>query len=173
MQINRNYLLNTGRFYKLCNALELLKPATSSLSTLNFDMDHMDEYEINLLGGADDETGMLFMEKIGRECLLRFKYRSKMVEVTASDFFDAFCCIRLELQKENLIPFCYGASLNVYPSGMLRDMGRGIRAYKLVEGNQAKMADLVDIFAEGPDVIPAYVSPQKEFFEHWLSSLRA
>lgn len=147
--------------------------ASSGLSTSNLDMDDMDEYEINLIGGADDETGMLFMDEIGDECLLRFKYRAKMLEATASDFFEAFCCIRLELQKENLIPFCYGASLNVYPSGMLRDMGGGIRAYKLVEGNQAKMADLVDIFAEGPDIVPAYVSRQKEFFEHWINSLRA
>jgi hypothetical protein len=133
----------------------------------------MDEYEINLIGGADDETGALLLDEIGDVCWLSFNYRSKVVEATAPDFFEAFCHIRLELQKENLIPFCYGASLNVYPSGMARDMGGGIRAYKLVKGKQAKMADLVDIFTEGPDIVPAYVSRQKEFFEHWINSFKA
>jgi hypothetical protein len=73
------------------------------------------------------------------------------------------------LEKERLLPFCYGASLNVYPSGMARDMGAGLQAYQLTLGKSAH--DLVDIFAEGPDVIPAFVLPQREFFQKWLSTL--
>jgi len=68
------------------------------------------------------------------------------------------------LAKDRLIPFCYGASLHVYPSGMARDMGGGLKAYKLVVGRHAKIDDLVEIFAKGLDVIPASVAAQEQFF---------
>lgn len=33
--------------------------------------------------------------------------------------------VRLELEKEGLFPFCYGASLNVFLSSMARPMSNG------------------------------------------------
>ena len=77
------------------------------------------------------------------------------------------------LARDRLIPFCYGASSNVYPSGMARDMGRGLKAYKLVEGRHARMDDLVEIFTEGPDVIPASVDAQEQFYRDWLAAPRS
>ena len=53
---------------------------------------------------------------------------------------------------------------------MGRDIGAGLKAYKMRTGQHAKPQDLVYIFSEGPDVIPAFVSPQKEFFEQWLAT---
>jgi hypothetical protein len=55
---------------------------------------------------------------------------------------------------------------------MARDMGRGLRAYKLTMGKHAQIEELAEIFEAGPDVIPAYVSKQREFFEQWLNSPR-
>src|SRR5262249_46847005 len=107
------------------------------------------------------------------ECQIEFSYRGQTLKATATDFFEAFCEIRLELEKEKLIPFCYGASLNVYPSGMGRDMGAGLQAYKMTMGKHALSKDLVPIFSDGPDVIPAYVSAQREFFEDWLKHPRS
>jgi hypothetical protein len=77
------------------------------------------------------------------------------------------------LAEDVLIPFCYGASLNVYPSGMARDMGQGLKAYKLAMGRHAKREGLVEIFAEGPDVIPASVALQEQFWRDWLASPRS
>lgn len=131
----------------------------------------MDEHKINLIGGADDEAGLLCMEERGDNCWLSFTYRTKTIEACAADFFEAFCFIRLELEKEHLIPFCYGASLNVYPSGMARSMGGGVKAYKLRTGEQARTKDLVYIFSEGPDVVPASVLQQKDYFREWLNAL--
>jgi len=72
-----------------------------------------------------------------------------------------------------LLPFCYGASLNVFPSGMSRDMGLGLKAYRLTKGHQAFNKDLVSIFDAGPDVIPSFVVNQKEYYEDWIESLKA
>jgi hypothetical protein len=75
------------------------------------------------------------------------------------------------LEPRGLIPFCYGASLKVWPSAMARDMGRGLKAYKIEAGTPA--SDLVGIFDEGPDVIPSSVLNQENFAREWFSSLRS
>jgi hypothetical protein len=134
----------------------------------------MDErHRVYLIGGNDDETAIFTLFDEGEHCRLRCEYRDKAVESTATDFFQALCNVRSLLAKDSLIPFCYGASLDVYPSGMARDMGRGLRAYKLAVGRHAKIDNLVEIFAEGPDVIPASVAAQEEFYHGWLASPRS
>ena len=128
----------------------------------------MAEYRIDLVGGASDESGTLSTHVDGRNCRLEFRYRGKTLDAEASDFFDAFCRIRLELEKQRLLPFCYGASLNVYPSGMSRSADAGLKAYRMKMQRHLDSSDLVEIFSQGPDVIPASVSRQFEFFEDWL-----
>lgn len=95
------------------------------------------------------------------------------MEADASDYFEAFSQIRVQLEKERLIPFCYGASLNVFPSGMSRDMSAGMTAYRLVHGKKPSRNDLVGIFDEGADVMPAFVGNQREYFNEWLKSNKA
>ena len=128
----------------------------------------MTEHRLFLIGGADDEFGILTVHDDDDRCRLEFSYRNKQLVATATDFFESFCKIRRDLGEDGLIPFCYGASLNVYPSGMGRDMGAGLKAYKLTLGKHATTKDLEYIFAEGADVIPAPVSRQREFYEEWL-----
>lgn len=103
-------------------------------------------------------------------CLITLSYRQRTLEASAPDFFEAFCRIRLELEKERLIPSCYGVSLNVYPSGMCRDMGSGMAAYRLTPGQHPEDSDLVGIFDKGPDVVPSSVSAQKDYYSNWLNS---
>ena len=130
----------------------------------------MTEHTIYLIGGEDDESGTLVVDTANAVCRLKFRYRNQEIESTAPDYFEALCKLRLVLEKECLIPFCYGASLNVYPSGMCRDMGNGLMAYKLQAGKKPTRNDLVRIFEQGHDVIPASVANQKEFFSEWLKS---
>jgi hypothetical protein len=132
-----------------------------------------DQYRVYLIGGDDDEAAIFKLFDEDHHCRLRCEYRDKAVEGTATDFFQALCNVRGLLAGDGLIPFCYGASLNVYPSGMARDMGRGLKAYKLAVGRHAKTADLVEIFAEGHDVIPASVAAQEQFYRDWLASPRS
>ncbi len=132
----------------------------------------MSTYTLHLIGGKDDEVAILTTTEEDDPCRIQIKYRDDIIEEEASDYFEALCRVRQKLAKEYLIPFCYGASLNVFPSGMARDMGAGIKAYKLTMGKNAKMSDLVGIFDEGPDVIPATVENQRAYFEDWLKTPR-
>jgi hypothetical protein len=132
----------------------------------------MSDHKIHLIGGKDDETATLTTEDRGDLCHISFQYRDRVIEASAPDYFDAFCQIRLQLEPKRLIPFCYGASLNVFPSGMSRSMGTGLSAYRLATGRQALTRDLVNIFESGHDVIPASVANQKEYFDGWIQSLK-
>lgn len=93
----------------------------------------MDEqHNIALIGGSNDERAVITEYEIDPVvCKLTCTYRGKMIEAEAPDFFEALCLIRRQLEREGLIPFCYGASLNVYPSAMARDMGAGLKAYRM------------------------------------------
>jgi hypothetical protein len=130
-----------------------------------------EEYTIHLIGGEDDETATVVCSEGDGQCHITFRYRDRAIEESASDYFEALCRVRLLLEKEKLIPFCYGASLNVYPSGMCRDMGAGMKAYRFTVGKHVSpKSDLVETFEEGPDIIPATVALQKEHFDEWLKS---
>jgi len=89
------------------------------------------QHDIALIGAGDDERAVFTECEIGPVCKLTSAYRGKTLEAEAPDFFEALCLIRRRLESEGLIPFCYGASLNVYPSGMARDMGAGLKAYRM------------------------------------------
>ena len=130
----------------------------------------MSNYEIHLNGGNDDAICKFTTAPVGELCGITFQYQGKILEAAATDYFEAFCKIRMRLEFEHLIPFCYGASLNVFPSGMCRDMSAGMKAYRLTLGKKSSQGDLVNIFDEGADVIPASVTLQKEHFDDWLKS---
>jgi hypothetical protein len=133
----------------------------------------MSDHTIHLLiiGGEDDETAVLTTEPRDGRCHITFRFRDRVIEASATDYFKAFSQIRLQLEPDGLIPFCYGASLDIFPSGMGRDMGSGLVAYRITIGRTPDT--LVRIFDTGPDVIPASVANQKQHFDDWLNSPRA
>lgn len=131
------------------------------------------QHRVHLIGGDDDEEAIFAEEEVGDTCKLTCIYRGKKLQAEADDYFEALVSIRRELEAEGLIPFCFGASLNVFPSPMARGMGGGLRAYRLKVGEPAKMSELVGIFDAGPDLIPASVSAQEAFYSDWLASLQA
>ena len=114
----------------------------------------MSEHSLFVIGGDDDETISIVQSETGRSCRLMCAVRGETHQAEEADFFKALQTLRRRaLEPKGLIPFCYGASLKVWPSGMARDMGRGLKAYKIEKGRQA--SELVGIFDSGPDVIPA------------------
>ena len=132
----------------------------------------MTTHQIHLIGSEADELIQLEEHTVGNQCRLSCEHRGRLLSAEAFDFFEALCIIRLELEKDGLIPFCYGASLNVYPSPMARQMGRGKSGYKMALGKPASREDAVRIFEEGTDVIPSSVKQQREYFDEWLKSLQ-
>jgi hypothetical protein len=104
-------------------------------------------------------------------CRILLSLPDRDIECHDRDYFEAFCRIRERLETVGIKPLCYGASRNVFPSGMGRDMGLGLRAYQLKLGCQPTMVDLVNIFERGPDVEPVTVEIQEEFFRTWVESI--
>ncbi len=129
-------------------------------------------FSVRLVGGKDDERAIFEFDEERDRCLLTCRYRDNAISSEAMDYFEALALIRRQLEPEGLIPYCYGASLNVFPSGMGRDMGQGLRAYKMTLGKHAKMTDLVDIFDEGVDIVHADVDAQEQFYRNWLETPR-
>jgi hypothetical protein len=132
--------------------------------------DEVERFELFLIGGVDDEKASFELIETGDRCGIDCKHKGEGFSAEGRDFFDAFQDVRRWLGKRGLIPFCYGASLNVWPSGMGRDMGQGLKAYKTQMG--APATELVRIFEGGPDVIPAHVEAQEQFHNDWINSLR-
>ncbi|HEY4371331.1 MAG TPA: hypothetical protein VGN52_05385 [Burkholderiales bacterium] len=125
------------------------------------------------LHGADGRAypAQLMLEAQGDRCCLTLRWEGGTLTAAASDYFDAFAAVRRQLPS-GVMPRCYGASRNVWPSRMARDMGQGLKAYRMTMGRQASMADLRYIFDSGPDVEPCMPEEQEAFFEAWLDSPR-
>jgi hypothetical protein len=130
------------------------------------------EYAITLVGAERREAARVVAQPHNGLCRIELHYLDRVLEATARDYFEAFCQVREQLEPEHLIPFCYGASVNVFPSGMSRDMGGGLGAYRCQSGQRASRDDLVDIFASGDDVMPSSVAQQKKYHDLWIQSIQ-
>ncbi len=131
----------------------------------------MEQHSIFVIGGEEDEQILIVQGRDGENCRLTCTVRGETHLADAPDYFSALQIIRRRaLEPKGLIPFCYGASLNVWPSAMSRDMGGGLKAYKIEIGLPA--TELVGIFEEGSDIIPASVATQEEYSRDWIESLR-
>jgi hypothetical protein len=88
------------------------------------------------------------------------------------DFFEALKLLRQHLEKTGTLICCFGASENVYPSGMQRSMGPAVLAYKTKLGSPTSRGDIVNIFEADETIIPATVDQQEAFHQRWINSLR-
>ncbi|AFY94380.1 hypothetical protein [Chamaesiphon minutus] len=72
---------------------------------------------------------------------------TEKLSFTATDVFECLTQLRLELAKHGCKPLCAGARLDVYLSGMHRDMGSGLSAQIMSLGSEVDWKDLqVGIF---------------------------
>jgi hypothetical protein len=128
------------------------------------------QYQVQLVGPSNALASGTFLydeHADQNRKSLTLHYPDGEITVAASDFFDALCDIRTRLEANGWRPVCYGSSRNVYPSGMCRDMGRGLKAYRLKLGRVPTVDDLVPIFETGPDVEPSSVQEQRRFWDEW------
>lgn len=136
-------------------------------------MKHVQTARVSLVTQAGEGAGEAQIaygfEGAGR-CALRLWNGEIDVTEDATDFFEALCKVRLKLETRGLLVATYGGSRTVFPSGMGRDMGAGLRAYRHSLGERGGLECLVHIFDTGPDVEPATVDQQRAFVDQWLSS---
>lgn len=121
--------------------------------------------------GGQIQVAVEYWQAINPRCVMRATIEGKEVVAHEFDFFECLCRIREALEKTKLQLHCYGASKNVFPSGMARDMGTGLQAYKLTLGQKGSMENLVGIFENGEDVTPSSVEEQARFYKQWLTSV--
>jgi hypothetical protein len=134
----------------------------------------IDRYPVRLVSTTKGEVDGLFVlgeHVYGDHVTLTLQFAGSEITSQATDYFEAMCRIRDQLEADGWRPMCYGSSRNVYPSGMGRGMGLGLKAYKTQPGKRAFYADLVKIFDVGPVVEPCSVAEQKQFHQEWLRSL--
>jgi hypothetical protein len=102
-------------------------------------------------------------------CILTATFADKTtIRIVGVDFFD--CFVQLREKTPNIIYYCKGAKINVYPSSMSRDMGKGLTAYQIIIGKPVNKDDIVKIF-DFDDVNITTPKKQKEFYDNWLKSL--
>lgn len=89
----------------------------------------------------------------------------------ADNYFEGLIDIRKKLENENIKLLCKGCCLDVYPSGMMLNMGAGRKAYRLHLGKQASMDELVDIFSLCREEDVVSIEAQEVFFTKWINSL--
>ncbi|WP_292509187.1 hypothetical protein [Mesorhizobium sp.] len=96
-----------------------------------------DQYTVFLIGGGTggDEQAVFTLRSSEN---LTCSYRDKVIEAEEEDYFEALFQIRQQLELDGLLPFCYGASGNVYPEGTVIEMSRGLIACKVKMGSSPK-----------------------------------
>ena len=123
-------------------------------------------FKILLVGNKTAPINARFyvFQKDSFECYVRCEYLNKAITACESDFFESLLKLRLELEKDRLIPLCYGASVNVWASAMCRDGSAGIEAYYMRKGMPN---EVINIFDYGDGVIPSRVEMQRLFMRQW------
>lgn len=102
---------------------------------------------------------------------IKFILGKIIIEKESETYFEALVKLRKDLEKINIKLLCKGCCKNVYPSGMILNMGTGRKAYTLSYGEQARMNSLVDIFTPCSVDQYATVQQQADFFKSWIKSL--
>ena len=133
----------------------------------------------------DQEIEMVFVDSEGRQriCMLTVSDHEPWTITIKSqefnekkfngrDLFDCLISARLFLEKNNYLLLCGGARIDVYPSGMSRDMSGGRLAYVTKIGVGASREDIVDIFEPANQTNIGTVEQQKEFHARWVSSIK-
>lgn len=137
--------------------------------------ENLDEYEVCIVRpeGTTMPAHLVVRERDDGELVqISLTFDRRSVTKAGPECWTALCAIRRDLEQEGLHLACYGASRNVYPSGMARSMGRGAYAYRLTMGQAARQESLACIFDTGPDVAPATLEEQRQYFDAWLQSLQ-
>jgi hypothetical protein len=138
------------------------------------------EKKIEFVNDADAskklEASLYLYIDTDNNCLIKLhKDGDAEIIFSANDFFDSLVKLRNWIyEKEQLLPMCKGALINVYPSRMSRQMSNGMKAYYLTKQKQAHTSDIVDIFdlvKVGEEDKLSTPKQQLEYFKKWIKSL--
>ena len=118
--------------------------------------------------GHTDTGTFQYADEYDNAFNLHLFFGGEVLSTHGNDYFHSFCKLRRKLEGRGWRPLCEGARLDVYPSRMCRDMGRGLVAYTITLGSAE--VGKAHVFDAAPDVKPATVDEQRAFFDEWLKS---
>ena len=102
---------------------------------------------------------------------IEIDFNDQKISKMDDNFFQALQNLRKELEDKNIQIMCNGAAKNVFPSPMQLSMGSGRTAYLLKLGQQAKNADIIDIFDCLDSLTFVNVKEQEVFYKDWIKSI--
>jgi len=105
---------------------------------------------------------------IYEDACLTLELNQEKYKIQNTNAFDGLIKIRQLIYP--LIPQCMGAAIDVYPSGMSRDMAQGRIAYQTKFGESPSRFDHVNIFDTVDINKLATVEEQKKYHSDWLDS---
>ena len=130
--------------------------------------------KIRVVGASGSRVANVAFGTVADQCHLTVTLDDgRTVSADASDYFESLLLVRRELEHDGLLVCCQGARRDVWPSGMARDMGAGLKAYVLSIGRQPSQKDLVDIFDPAEQSLIGTVAEQEGHFQKWWASVRA
>lgn len=103
---------------------------------------------------------------------ISFYYNAEHCIFKAHDYFACLTLVRDFFWKKNKKVICNGARYDVYPSGMLSQMSKGLKVYQLKIGTKSGLNDIVETFASAELEKIGSLSDQEDFYKRWLESLR-
>ena len=130
-----------------------------------------EQYNVKCIIDKNEQIGIIQARENVNDVKVVLKMENICIEKKANSFFEALVEIRRELEKKGIKLLCKGCCRNVYPSGMILEMGSGRKAYSLTMGKQAEINSLVDIFETCQIEDYASVDEQYIFFEQWCDSI--
>ncbi|UGB40265.1 hypothetical protein LQ940_12800 [Nocardioides sp. cx-173] len=92
-----------------------------------------------------------------------------LVEAQAHDAFEALCLAREQLEPRGWRIGVAGAQADVWPSGMAREQGGGLRAYRM---SGDRVGDLVDVFEPVDPATVTTVAEQRAETERRYDEIR-
>lgn len=118
--------------------------------------------------GSRENAKVTWYSVVRETCCVEIEFSDDVYSAEGRDFFEALQRSRLGLEATRHRLLCWGASRNVWPSGMGRDMGRGLMAYESELGISG--GALRGIFECDVRVVPSSVAQQIAWNEEWRGS---
>lgn len=115
--------------------------------------------------------GRISIYELDEKILLKLEFEENVYAGEDNNSFCALLKIRSDLEKNGIILLCKGCAKNVYPSGMMLDMGIGDKAYLLNIGEQAKIKNVVNIFDRCSIDEYSTIEVQRKFYKCWEDSI--
>jgi Clp amino terminal domain, pathogenicity island component len=95
------------------------------------------------------------------------------IDAGADDMFEALVRIREQLEPQGWFVAVQGSRLDVFPTAIQREMAGGLNVQVMRMGEQARLGDVVETFAEADPSTLATVAAQRERAEEWMRSVQA